>query len=132
MLEGVAASNRLHAGWLLERVRSAVPPPERVLQVGLSFKAGTGDLRASPLARLAEGLVALGYPLSLHDPDLAPGRLRTACRSLGALPCPSRDDALAAAATAGLVLLGKPAPELRRLLPTTVPVLELAGLALPQ
>jgi GDP-mannose 6-dehydrogenase len=131
LLEGVAASNALHAAWLLERVQALVPPPGPVLQVGLSFKPGSDDLRASPLARLARGLAALGYRLSLHDPDLAPGALRAACAPLGALPCPSRAAALEAAATAGLVFLGKPTAELRPLLPAAVPVLELAGLRLP-
>lgn len=127
VLEGVAVSNRLHAGWLVERVRAGTPPPGPVLQVGLSFKAGTDDLRHSPLVELAQALVAQGYALALHDLDLTPGRLRAACRSLNALPCLSREEALAAAATARLVIVGKPAPDLLGRLPAGMPVLELAG-----
>jgi hypothetical protein len=129
VLEGVAASNALHGRWLADWVRAAAPPPGPVLQVGLSFKPGADDLRGSPLLDLARDLRGRGYALALHDPDLAPDRLRAACRPLGALPCPTRGAALAAAAAARLVLLGKPVPALAGRLPAGVPVLELAGLA---
>jgi GDP-mannose 6-dehydrogenase len=128
-LAGAAASNGLHGRWLADRIRARVPPPGPVLQVGLSFKAGTDDLRRSPLLELARSLAASGYALALHDPDLAPARLRAACRSLGASARPSPEEAVAAAGAARLVLLGKPAPGLAARLPPGVEVVELAGLA---
>ena len=52
---------------------AAAPGP--ILQLGLSFKAGTDDLRNSPLLDLAEILVEGGYDLAIHDPDIDPARL---------------------------------------------------------
>lgn len=128
VLEGVAPSNRHHLGWLAGRVGAQVPPPGPILQVGLSYKPGTDDLRGSPLLELAQTLAASGYELVLHDPDLAPARLDAICRRLKATARPTREAALAAAAEVPLVLLGKTVPGLPERLPPGVRVLELAGL----
>jgi GDP-mannose 6-dehydrogenase len=42
--------------------------------VGVSFKAGTDDLRESPLAELAKRLVAKGYGLQIYDPNVREAR----------------------------------------------------------
>ena len=68
-------SNGLHLAWLAQAVRGLPPPPRPILQLGLSFKAGTDDLRNSPLLDLAEILVEGGYDLTIHDPDVDPARL---------------------------------------------------------
>jgi GDP-mannose 6-dehydrogenase len=128
LLGGVAASNAGHGRWLAGRVRARVPPPGPVLQVGLSFKPGTDDLRGSALLDLARNLAGAGYALLLHDPDLTPDRLGAACRPLGAVPLATPDEALAAAAAARLVLLGKPAPDLKARLPAGPELLEVTGL----
>lgn len=66
LLEGVLDSNETHlkaaAGAILAHGRP------RTLVVGLSFKAGTDDLRESPMVRLVETLIGRGVPVRVYDP----------------------------------------------------------------
>jgi len=59
-----------HVGVVAE-IGQRVTPRSRILLVGLSFKAGTDDLRGSPLLSLAESLLDSGHDLAIYDPDLA-------------------------------------------------------------
>jgi GDP-mannose 6-dehydrogenase len=131
---GAAASNEAHLAWIAGAARARVAPPGPVLQLGLSFKAGTADLRGSPLLELARHLAEGGYELRAHDPDLAPARLGEACRALppgwrARLERWLAPDLAAAAAGAGLVVIGKAIPGAAALLPASVPVLDLTRLA---
>lgn len=127
-LAGAAPSNALHLAWLAARIRAKVPPPGPILQLGLSFKAGTDDLQGSPLVELAHELAASGYALALHDPDLPPERLRAAAAVLGAVAQPDLAEALRPEAGTRLVLVGKPVKNLDLLRPVGTPLLDLAGL----
>lgn len=132
-LAAVAASNAAHLHHLVAAVRQAVPPPGPILQLGLSFKTGTDDLRHSPLLDLAAALLGGGYELWVADPDVDPARLLGANRAIAAEHHDSVlrrivTDPWRAAAQARLAILGKPLPELRRRLPATLPVLDLTRL----
>jgi GDP-mannose 6-dehydrogenase len=70
VLNNVFASNELHTDFLVEEIATRAQPSSRLLLVGLSFKAGTDDVRDSPLVTLAEKLLARGYDLSIYDSDL--------------------------------------------------------------
>jgi GDP-mannose 6-dehydrogenase len=42
----------------------------KIAMMGLSFKAGTDDLRESPLVTLADKLLDAGYDLKIYDPNV--------------------------------------------------------------
>jgi GDP-mannose 6-dehydrogenase len=133
VLAGTGESNGLHLAWLAQAIRTKAPAPGPVLQLGLSFKAGTDDLRNSPLLDLAEMLVADGYDLSIHDPDLEPERLvgvnlAIAAAHRATLLDRMTGDLEGAAARARLIVLGKPIPGVRERLPAAVPVLDVTRL----
>ncbi|HEU4627862.1 MAG TPA: nucleotide sugar dehydrogenase, partial [Steroidobacteraceae bacterium] len=73
MLGSVLGSNRAHIDHALDKVM--VPGVKRVGMLGLSFKAGTDDLRESPLVAVAERLIGKGYQLRIFDSEVNLSRL---------------------------------------------------------
>jgi GDP-mannose 6-dehydrogenase len=73
MLSGILASNRVHIDHVIERVLR--DGRRRVGMVGLSFKAGTDDLRESPLVTIAERFIGKGLQLRIYDPAVSLSRL---------------------------------------------------------
>ncbi|HYM35014.1 MAG TPA: nucleotide sugar dehydrogenase, partial [Steroidobacteraceae bacterium] len=73
MLGAIMGSNRAHIDHVLDRIMT--PGVKRVGMVGLSFKAGTDDLRESPLVAVAERLIGKGYDLRIFDPEVNLSRL---------------------------------------------------------
>ncbi len=73
MLGSILGSNRAHIDHVLDKVM--VPGVRRVGMIGLSFKAGTDDLRESPLVAVAERLIGKGYDLRIYDPEVNLSRL---------------------------------------------------------
>jgi GDP-mannose 6-dehydrogenase len=73
MLGNVMGSNRAHIDHALDLV--TVSGKRRIGMIGLSFKAGTDDLRESPLVTMAERLIGKGYDLRIYDPEVNLSRL---------------------------------------------------------
>jgi GDP-mannose 6-dehydrogenase len=73
LVQAVLASNRHQ----VERGIDAVLQlkPRTVTMLGLSFKAGTDDLRESPLVTLAEALIGKGIDLRIFDEHVSMARL---------------------------------------------------------
>jgi len=79
LLGNILPSNQSH----LQRALDLIVGEERrkVGMFGLSFKAGTDDLRESPLVELAERLVGKGFDVKIFDANVALSRLMGANRA---------------------------------------------------
>jgi GDP-mannose 6-dehydrogenase len=114
ILDAILPSNRLQ----LERGVQAVLElgNRKVGVLGFSFKAGTDDLRESPMVELAERLIGKGYDVRVYDRNVSLARLHGANREhiLNRIPHISRlmvesiDEVLA---HAGTIIIGNGAPE---------------------
>jgi GDP-mannose 6-dehydrogenase len=65
VLSAILPSNRVHIDQALTMIEAT--GRKRIGLLGLSFKAGTDDLRESPVVALAERLIGKGYELRIFD-----------------------------------------------------------------
>lgn len=124
LLDAILPSNQEH----IERAVEAVlrTNKRKVGLLGLSFKAGTDDLRESPLVHLAKRLLGEGLELQIWDPQVSLGRLLGSNRQfiedtiphLGRLLCPSLAEVVG---NAEVVLLGASAADAGTLRPLLRP-----------
>ena len=116
ILSAVLPSNQLQIDRAVQAVldRSS----KRVGILGFSFKAGTDDLRESPMVTLTERLIGKGYDLRIYDENVNMASIHGANRDyiLNHIPHISRlmvqsiDEVLAHADT---IVIGNGAPEFR-------------------
>lgn len=78
LLRSILPSNAAH----LKRSMDLVPDNglRRIGLNGLAFKAGTDDLRESPIVLIAEHLIGKGYDLKIHDAAIETSRISGANR----------------------------------------------------
>jgi UDPglucose 6-dehydrogenase len=120
LIDAIWPSNEIQADWLLDRLEelSATPLSQaRVALLGLTFKAGTDDLRESPALRVGHRLLHRGATVAAWDPmALQPGvaQLSEAPAAAGAT-VEAAASAEAACAGADLVVLATEWPEFRLL-----------------
>ena len=79
LLSAIVLSNREQIARAIERVEESGRRAIGVL--GLAFKAGTDDVRESPVVSLVETLIGRGYRVSLYDELVDPDQLTGANRS---------------------------------------------------
>jgi UDPglucose 6-dehydrogenase len=116
VMSAVWRSNLGHAGWLVAAVASALGRElegARVALLGLTFKAGTDDLRESPALELARYLGARGARLALYDPSGADAGARLL--AAGSVSAEAREDAVAACAGADAIVVATEWPEFREI-----------------
>jgi GDP-mannose 6-dehydrogenase len=73
MINAVLGSNQLQIQHAIEQIVDT--GRKRVGLFGLSFKAGTDDLRESPMVILAEALLGKGFELCIYDRNVSLARL---------------------------------------------------------
>ena len=78
LLESLLPSNAEHIDRAVEAVMRT--GKRKIAQLGLSFKAGTDDLRESPQVQLIKRLIGEGYEVRIWDKDVSLGRLAGANR----------------------------------------------------
>lgn len=78
LLASIMASNRNQVQRAFDMVSSH--GKRRIALLGLAFKAGSDDLRESPLVTLAEQLIGKGFDLRIHDANVEYARQHGANR----------------------------------------------------
>ncbi len=73
LLGSVLVSNEAHIRRAVDFIIST--GKKKIGLMGLSFKAGTDDLRESPLVIIAETLIGKGYDLKIYDSNVSLARL---------------------------------------------------------
>jgi GDP-mannose 6-dehydrogenase len=114
VIQSILGSNRLQIDHALDLVVQT--GHKRVGLLGFSFKAGTDDLRESPMVILAEALLGKGYQLRIYDRNVSLSRLVGANKSyieqqiphLSALLCGTIDEVIDAS---DVMVVGNAAPE---------------------
>lgn len=79
VLEAILRSNNAQVERALQMVRRT--GHKRVGVLGLSFKAGTDDLRESPMVELIERLIGKGYDVRVYDRNVSLANLHGANRA---------------------------------------------------
>jgi GDP-mannose 6-dehydrogenase len=73
VIQAILGSNQLQVQHAIDQVMES--GHKRVGLLGFSFKAGTDDLRESPIVILAEALLGKGYELRIYDRNVSMARL---------------------------------------------------------
>jgi GDP-mannose 6-dehydrogenase len=118
LLGSILPSNRLQVERAVEMV--ARTGKKRVGVLGFSFKAGTDDLRESPMVVLIETLIGKGYKVSLYDRDVSLARLFGANKEyiereiphISELMCATVDEVVD---NADVIVIGNKAEEFRQI-----------------
>jgi GDP-mannose 6-dehydrogenase len=79
VLEAIMPSNRRQIEKALQMIKRT--DRKRIGVLGLSFKAGTDDLRESPAVELIEQLIGKGYEVTVYDRKVSLGNLQGSNRA---------------------------------------------------
>jgi GDP-mannose 6-dehydrogenase len=124
VIQAILGSNQLQIQHALDQVMES--GRKRIGLLGFSFKAGTDDLRESPIVVLAEALLGKGYDLRIYDKNVSIARLVGANKEyinkqiphLSSLLCDTIDEVLD---KSDVIVVGNGAPEFSDALKKTRP-----------
>jgi GDP-mannose 6-dehydrogenase len=114
VIQSILGSNQLQIRHAIDEIVDT--GYKRIGLLGFSFKAGTDDLRESPIVILAEALLGKGHALRIYDKNVSMARLVGANRDyinmqiphLSSLLCDSIDEVLD---QSDVIVVGNAAPE---------------------
>ena len=114
VLEAILPSNELHIHQGYEMIR--LTNYKKVGILGFTFKAGTDDLRESPMVELIELLIGKGYQVKVYDKNISLARLYGANRvyieqtipHISSLMCNSVEEVIS---ESEVVVIGNKSPE---------------------
>jgi GDP-mannose 6-dehydrogenase len=114
VIQSILGSNQLQIQHAINEVIDT--GKKRIGLLGFSFKAGTDDLRESPIVILAEALLGKGYQLCIYDKNVALARLvgankeyiNTQIPHLSSLLCEKIEDVID---RSEVIVVGNPSPE---------------------
>ena len=124
VIQSILGSNQLQVQHALDQVMES--GKKRIGLLGFSFKAGTDDLRESPMVILAEALLGKGYNLRIYDKNVSIARLVGANKEyinkqiphLSSLLCETIDEVID---KSDVIVVGNAAPEFSDALKKTRP-----------
>src|SRR6266576_4679575 len=119
VIQSILGSNQLQIEHALDQVMES--GRKRIGLLGFSFKAGTDDLRESPIVSLAEALLGKGLQLRIYDRNVSLARLVGSNRQyiedqiphLSSLLCESVEEVID---TSEVIVVGNQAPEFAKAL----------------
>ena len=124
VLESILPSNEIQIKRGIEMVKRSGFKQVGVL--GFSFKAGTDDLRESPLVVMIETLLGKGYQIKIYDKNVSLARVHGANRAyiereiphIASLMCDSIDEVMMASK---VIVIGNKDPEFREVFAKALP-----------
>jgi GDP-mannose 6-dehydrogenase len=124
VIQAILGSNQLQIQHAIDMIVET--GKKKVGLLGFSFKAGTDDLRESPIVILAEALLGKGYQLCIYDRNVSLARLvgankeyiNTQIPHLSSLLCDTVDDVIE---KSDVIVVGNGSPEFAQALRSTRP-----------
>ena len=118
LLNGILSSNRSQIDRAVQTVLAL--GKKKVAVLGISFKAGTDDLRESPIVTLTEALIGKGFNVTIYDQNVSVARLVGANKEYVEKELPHlaeamSDDLRAVVNAAEVIIVGNSSPEFKDL-----------------
>jgi GDP-mannose 6-dehydrogenase len=120
VLESIIPSNRQHIEFAYQMITRS--GSKRVGVLGFSFKAGTDDLRESPIVELIEYIIGKGYQVKVYDKNVSLANLHGANRAyieqeiphIASLMTDTVEEVLE---SSDVIVVGNKSPEFKEALP---------------